>query len=92
MAIHAEAAIEREIEAYRQMHQKLLKSHLGKYVAIYQGQLVDHDQERLALYLRIDNQYPDVPVLMRPVRPEVDRIINIRSPRLERTTKKGGRR
>lgn len=80
----AEVAIEREIEAFRQMHPNLLKHYLGQYVAIYQGQLVDHDQNRLALYLRIDNQYPDVPVLMRPVSSQVDRIITIRSPRLER--------
>ena len=80
----AEAAIEREIEAFRQMHPNLLKRYFGQYVAIYQGQLVDHDQDRLALYLRIDNKFPDVPVLMRPVRSEVDRIITIRSPRLER--------
>lgn len=80
----AEAATYREIEAFRKMHSDLLKGYEGQYVAIYQGQLVDHDQDRLALYLRIDNQYPDVPVLMRPVRSQVDRIITIRSPRLER--------
>ena len=80
----AEQAIDREIEAYRQMHQELLQHYKNEYVAVYQGQMIDHDESKLALYLRIQAEYPEIPVLIRQVRPEVDRIINMRSPRLER--------
>ena len=65
------------------MHADLLQRYEGQHVAVYQGNVVDHDPDLLALYLRIDQKYPDDVVLIRQVRPEVERIIHIRSPRFE---------
>lgn len=79
----ANRKIDREAEAYRAMHADLLNTHPGEYVALHQGQLVDHDQDQLALYLRVKAQYPKIPVLIRQVRPEVEEVFTIRSPRLE---------
>jgi hypothetical protein len=45
----------------------LLREYPGEYVAIYGGQLVDHDLDRVALLNRIDKKHPNVFVLIRPV-------------------------
>lgn len=80
----ADKKMQREIAAYRVMHPQLRETHLGMHVAVFQGQLVDSDQEFLALFLRIQKRYPDEVVLMREVRPEADPVYRILSPRLER--------
>ena len=56
-----EAAMEREEEAYQAMHAELLADHIGQYVAIHQGQLIDHDPSELALLLRhrVNTNYPE---------------------------------
>lgn len=79
----ANRKIDREAEAYRAMHADLLNTHPGEYVALHEGQLVDHDCDQLALYLRVKAQYPRIPVLIRQVRPEVEEVFTIRSPRFE---------
>lgn len=76
--------LSQEIEAYRAMHTDLLHKYLNEYVAIYQGKVVGHDPDQNALYLRVRKQYPQDVVLIRQVRPEVDRTLTIRSPRFER--------
>jgi hypothetical protein len=77
----ADRKLDRELEAFRAMHADLLASYRDEYVAIHQGRVIDHDLDELALFLRIDEQYPDVPVLIRKVRPEVEEVYTIRSPR-----------
>lgn len=75
--------MQQEIKAYQAMHTELLANHLGQYVAIHQGKLVDYDDEELPLYLRISKSYSDAPVLLRQVTPDVEVTITVRSPRLE---------
>lgn len=75
---------DREVAAFRAMHTQLREQYEGQYVAIHDGEVVDHDQDRLALYERIEKRYPDQFVLMRPVGPQPDREFHFRSPRLER--------
>lgn len=58
---------EREKEAFHHLHDMLLKKHKGEYIAIYNGQLIDHDTNRTALFKRIEENYPDQYVLIRPV-------------------------
>lgn len=60
-------AIERERAAYHALHPILLEQHPGDYVAIYEGELVDFDQDQLALVGRLDKDYPDQFVLVRQV-------------------------
>lgn len=81
-----EAVMAREETAYRAMHAELLVNYAGDYVAIHQGQLVDHDEDELALLHRLEEQYPDEVVLMKQVRPLPEPILHFRSPRFTRTS------
>lgn len=72
----------RETETFRAIHEWLLQKYAGEYVAIHQGQLVDHDLDQLALYLRMDEQYPDEIILIKQVCTEVEEVYTIHSPRL----------
>ena len=73
--------IDAEANAFLELHPTLLQNYRGHYVAIYQGQLVDHDTNKLALYARIEAKYPDDFVLMRRVEEQPEREIHFRSPR-----------
>lgn len=52
-------AVDREMEAYLAMHSLLWAKYPGQHVAIYGGELVDHDTDLNALYTRIEEQFPD---------------------------------
>ncbi len=45
--------MQRETQAFIRMHADLLGKYPGDYVAIYQGKLIDHDHDQLALYQRV---------------------------------------
>jgi hypothetical protein len=70
---------EQEEEAFRAMHATWREQYAGEYVAVYQGQLVDHDFSFGALLERIEMRYPDQSVLIRPVRAESEIVYNHRS-------------
>jgi hypothetical protein len=76
--------IKAEAEAFRRMHPLLVKEHLGQYVAVHNGQLIDYDEDFQALHNRIRQQYGRRPVLLRQVTREPVRVLLMRSPRLER--------
>ncbi len=76
-----EAMMAREEAAYRTLHMELMNSYAGEYVAIYQGKLIDHDQDEIALLRRLDAHYPEEVVLMKQVRPLPEPELHIRSPR-----------
>lgn len=73
---------EREIAAFRAMHEDLKKTYGGEHVAIYQGKLVDHDSNLDQLHQRIEARFPDHFVLIRPISATPDREFFFRSPRL----------
>lgn len=50
-------AVDREMAAYIAMHPMLKQNYLGKHVAIFAGQLVDHDSDLEALSRRIHARY-----------------------------------
>lgn len=75
-------AMLREVEAYHRLHPELLKKYKGQHVAIYQGQLVDHDTDVEALLLRTMARFPDEVVLMRKVEESPEVVLRFRSPRL----------
>ncbi len=56
----------------------------GKFVAVHDGQVVDHDPDQRALYLRVRAHFGRTPVLI--VRADWDKppVYTIYSPRLER--------
>lgn len=49
--------LDREIAAYEKQHPILKQTYLGQWVAIHQGQLVDHDPDEPSLYRRIRANY-----------------------------------
>ena len=75
--------MQREIEAFVAMHSQLREQYPDAYVAIHQGKLVDHDENQLDLYERIEEKYPYEVVLIRQVLPEAKRIYTFRSPKVE---------
>lgn len=70
-----------EVEAYKAMHSRLIETYLGKYVAVFNGKVIDHDKDVVALSLRINEKLPDEVVLIRRVELASERILNMRSPR-----------
>ncbi len=76
--------LDQETVAYEAMHNQLLATYAGEHVAIYNGQLVDHDSDFLSLVDRIDSLYPDEVVLIKRVTPLPERVLRVYSPRLER--------
>jgi hypothetical protein len=76
------AQMEKEQLAFHRLHPELMALYEGQYVAIYQGQVIDHDNDKLALVARIDEKYPSQVVLVKLVTSEPDKIIYARSPRL----------
>ena len=79
-----ERRIDREMETYRAMHAELKHRFLGQYVAIHNGELVDHDADRRALSRRVRQKYGSVAVLITPVEEEPEREFLMQSPRFER--------
>ncbi len=79
----AQKKMAREMETFRTMHTELLKQYKGQYVAVHREQVIDRDVDQLALFLRVDRRYPDVPILIKQVRSKVEEVYTIRSPRIE---------
>lgn len=79
----ARRAMAQEIEAFHRLHSSLLATIAGEYVAIYRGEVVDHDADQLALFQRVEARFGGLPVLIRQVRPEIEQTIMVRSPRIE---------
>lgn len=77
-----DAAVAQEMKAFLAMHASLREKYLGKYVAILDEQLVDYDEDYLALYRRIDAQYPDRFVWLAEVEADPLPTLVFRSPRL----------
>lgn len=69
----------REKEAFQQLHATSLEKYAREYVAICSGKLVDHDTDQAALFARIEKQYPNQFVLIRPVRQEPEIVYKSRS-------------
>jgi hypothetical protein len=76
-------AIHHEAEVFRAQHAELLGKYPGRYVAMYQGQVVDDDLDQVVLLARVELKYPDLPVLIAQVLPEPEEIYTVRSPHLE---------
>jgi hypothetical protein len=75
--------IEAEVSAYEAMHNELVKTHLGHYVAVHRGKLVDFDAEFEPLHRRMRKHFGNEAVLIRHVEAAADPALLFRSPRLE---------
>ena len=61
--------IHAETQAYWDLHQELVALYLNHYVAIYRGELVDHDPDVSQLEQRVRKRFWLLPVLIAPVKP-----------------------
>jgi len=75
--------LQRESEAFCAMHAELFDKYPGQFVAIHQGRVIDWDKDQLELYTRLDEQYPDTPILIKQILPEPEEVYTFRSPRIE---------
>lgn len=60
---------------------ELRRKYQRQYVAIFGGELVDHDTDQVALFLRMRQQYPGQFVWIAPVHSTPQEIYHMRSPR-----------
>ena|SRR5258707_27720 len=82
LALAREQKIREESARFRAQHSALQAKFLGEYVAMRSGQVLDHDADVHALYLRIRDRFGDEPVLMAPVTDSPTPTYQMRSPRL----------
>ena len=73
-----------EREAFEQQKPALLAQYLGEYVAVHEGQVIDHDPDLRTLHLRVFTHLGHTPVLLKQVTAEPERELMFRSPRFER--------
>jgi hypothetical protein len=78
-----EEAIHKETEAFWRQHEDLLAQYMGRYVAMRQGTVVDHDNDVSRLEARIRDRFGLLPVLIAPVTPAPRRDIQWRGGRIE---------
>ncbi len=56
--------IAEESRAYRQLHAALKAQYLGQYIAMHEGQVVDHDTDFQVLRQRIRRRFGHTPILI----------------------------
>jgi predicted transcriptional regulator len=75
--------IRAETTAFEEQRETLLARYRDQYVAIHNGQVIDHDSDLRKLHLRIFDRLEHTPVLLKRVTAEPDRELVFRSPRFE---------
>lgn len=78
------AKIHTEAEAWRSLSTAVHRSYGENFVAVHNGQVVDHDRDRLTLYRRIRERFEGIPVLITPASASSPREFQLLSPRVER--------
>ena len=64
------AKFESERQAFWAQYHELLKHYNGRYVAIHEGRVVDHDEDEQVLIRRVYQTLGYIPVYIQIVRPE----------------------
>ena len=77
------SVMNQNVETYRELHAELVMTHLGQFVAICDGRLIDHDPDPVSLLQRVRTQYPEKVVLRRKVESVPEHQLQIRHPRIE---------
>lgn len=80
------ADIAREQAAWYALPESARARYHGEYVAVYQGQVVDHDPDQRALYLRVRQRFGRAPIALLCAAWDEPPTYVIRSPRLETST------
>ncbi len=77
-----EVRIKEEFDRYQAAHAEIKKEFLGRHIAFYQGEVIDHDDDPMMLVQRIRARLGDAPVLITQVQETAMPVYMIRSPRL----------
>lgn len=75
--------IDREQRIYESRHGELLAQYRGRYIAMRNGQVIDHDADRLALRRRVRKQHGNKAIFFTLVEDDPVQTIWMRSPQLE---------
>jgi hypothetical protein len=84
LALAHEEKIKEEAVRFQEKHAELLTHYAGEYIAMQNGEVLDHGPDLRNLYLRIKNRYTNVPVLITQVTENPKPVYNLRSPQLAR--------
>ncbi len=68
-------AISKESQIYRQQHIELKAQYLGEFVAMYQGIVVDNDEDFQMLYKRVKKRFGRTPVMITEVKETPDTVL-----------------
>ncbi len=79
-----QAKIHAEARSWRSLPPAVQRSYGNDFVAVHNGQVVDHDGDLLTLYLRMRTRFGDVPILITPASASSPREFQVLSPRVER--------
>ena len=77
-------AFEREVAAFEQLRPALLKQYAGKYVAIYQGEVIASGDEKLALLDQVRERFGQVVCYIEKVAADSPRTVRMPSVRVVR--------
>lgn len=78
-----EAIIAKEQATYERQHPELCVRYAGEYIAMHNGDVVDHDVDRIALRKRIRKSFGNQSVFVTPVLEEPVQVIHVRGLRLQ---------
>ncbi len=76
------AVMAREEKAFHELHPQLQEKYPREYVAIFEGQLIDHDSDLAKVLKRTKQKHPDKFVWIAPVQATPEEVFHFRSPRL----------
>ena len=75
--------IQQKVESFMTMHAELSERYLGQYVAVHNGEVVDHDDDFQALHERIRKRFGRQPVMIRRVESNPERAMTFRRIRFQ---------
>ena len=72
------SVMNQNVETYKELYPELVLTHLGQFVAICDGRLVDHDPDPVSLLQRVRTRFPEKVVLRRKVETVPEHQLQIR--------------
>lgn len=72
------SVMNQNVETYKELHAGLVMAHLGQFVAICDGRLVDHDPDPVSLLQRVRTRFPEKVALRRKVETVPEHQLQIR--------------
>ena len=79
---HWQEQFESELRAFESMRESLQKDYAGRFVAVYQGRVLDSDKDKRALGKRVFAKYGRAPIYFQEVGPDPVPAVRVRTPRI----------